>query len=372
MRPVSDRFLASLHGSHRAAVQAFVVAAGQTGTSPDGDELAVLGGDVQLDATAAVRSTLALTVSGAFPVRASDALAPYGNEVFVRRGIAFAGGSVEYVSLGYFRIKSVEQDDAPDGPIRIAASDRMAGIVAARLVAPVQFAANATYGDVVANLVGEVYPWATIEWDDTAETDPLGRALIAEEDRFAFLDDLVTGLGKAWFWDYRGVLVIRTAPDPGAPVWEVASGANGVLVSMGREISDEGVYNAVVVSGEALDTTTPPSAVAYDNSPASPTYWDGPFGKVPRFYVSSFITTTAQAQATANAMLRSSLGLPYNVDFQAIVNPALEPYDPVLVRFAGRTETHVINRLTVPLTADQAMSAETREQTLVVIGEGDA
>jgi hypothetical protein len=144
------------------------------------------------------------------------------------------------------------------------------------------------------------------------------------------------------------------------------------MIDMGREISDEGVYNAVVVTGEALDTEAPPSAVAYDNNPASPTYWEGDFGKVPRFYSSSFITTEAQAQTTANALLRTTLGVPYNVDFQVIANAALEPWDPITVRLHNRAETHVLNRLTVPLSAGQAMTAETREQTLVVIGTEDA
>jgi hypothetical protein len=349
-----------------------VVAAGQTGTNPTGTDIPIVSGDVQMDATAAVRSTLGMTTDGTgmFPLNASDDLAPYGNEVFVRRGIAFSGGSVEWVSLGYFRIHSIEQDEAPNGPIRIMASDRMRGLTMARLIAPVQFSAATTYGAVMTQLITEVYPWATIEWDDATDTDGLGRSLIAEEDRWKFLNDLVTGKGKIWYWDHRGVLVIKDAPDPGSAVWSVNSGENGVLVSMGRDISDEGVYNAVVVSGEAMDTVAPPTAVAYDNNPASPTYWEGSFGKVPRFYSSSFITTTAQAQTTANAMLTQNLGVPYNVDFQAIVNPALEPYDPVTVVNAGRQETHVLNRLTIPLTPEQAMTADTREQTLVVIGEG--
>lgn len=374
MRPVSERFLASLRGSHGAPVQAFVVEAGQTGTSPDGTQLAVISGDVQLDATADIRSTVVLEVdgTGAFPTAASSPLAPYGNELFVRRGVTFGAGSVEWVSLGYFRINSAEQDDAPDGPIRLAGQDRMGGIVKARLVAPVQFASTDLYGEVVDTLVGEVYPWATIDWDDATDLDPLGRALIAEEDRFGFLNELVTGLGKTWYWDHRGHLVIKDLPDPGEPVWTVNSGADGVLISMGREISDEGVYNAVVVTGEALDTEAPPTAVAYDNNPSSPTYWFGDFGKVPRFYTSSFITTAPQAQTTANAMLRENLGLPYNVEFASIVNPALEPWDPIVVELHGRTETHVLSRLTVPLVATQVMTAETREQTLVVIGTEDA
>jgi hypothetical protein len=354
--------------------QAFVVTAGQTGVEPTGTEIPIFSGDVQLDAGAAIRSTLVLTTDGTgmFPDQASDLLTPYGNEVFARRGIAFGGGAIEWVSLGYFRINAVDQDDAPDGPITISAQDRMAGIVEARLIAPLQYGSTALYGDVVEELVTEVYPWATIEWDDDADTDALGRSLIAEEDRHKFLDDLVTSLGKIWYWDHRGVLVIRTAPDPDDPVWEVNAGADGVLTALARDLSREGVYNAVVATGEALDTNTPPRAVAVDDNPDSPTYWNGSFGKVPRFYTSPFITTTNQAQLTANGLLRAKLGLPYNVNFRSIANPALEPWDPVAINPTGsrnQAQVHVIDQLTVPLSVEQEMTGQTREQTLIVIGE---
>lgn len=374
MRPVSPAFLAALRGSHRVVSEAYVVAPGQTGTAPDGTELAVVDGDVQLDASADVRATVQLTVdgTGAFPRRASDLLAPYGNELFVRRGVAFGGGRIEWVSLGYFRINSAGQDEAPDGPIRLAGQDRMGGLVKGRLTTPRQYAAIATYGDVLADLVTDVYPTAVIEWDDDTDTDALGRSLICDQDRHAFLADLVAGRGKIWYWDHRGHLIIKDQPDPDQPVWEVDSGSGGVLIAMNRDLSDEGVYNAVVASGEALDTDAPPMAVAVDANPDSPTWWDGPFGKIPRFYTSPFIVTEQQAQLTAAAMLRSVVGAPHSVDFQSIVNPALEPWDPVVVRLRGRRETHVMAQLTVPLTADQPMTAQTREQTVVAIGYEDA
>lgn len=371
MRPVSARFLSALRGSHLAPADAYVVAPGQTGTTPTGSEVPILSGDVSLSANAAVRSTLAMETDGQgmFPTGASDLLAPYGNEVFVRRGITFGGGSVEWVSLGYFRIDSVEQDDAPDGPIRLACSDRMAGIVEARLLAPVQYAATDTYGDVLAELVEEVYPWATIEWDDATDSDPIGRSVIEEQDRFAILNELVTSLGKIWYWDHRGVLVVKDQPDPGASVWTANAGENGVLVTLSRELAREGVYNAVVATGEALDTEPPARGVAVDDNPDSPTYWEGAFGKVPRFYASPFITTDGQAATAAAAILTQNLGLPYNVDLSQIPNPALEPYDPITVAYEDRTETHIIDTMNVPLSAGAAQTATTREQTLVVIGE---
>lgn len=370
MRPVSDRFLRTVRGSHQAVFEARIVAPGQTGVDPTGTTIPILDGDVQVDGSAQIRSTLALTTEGRgmWPTRADSLLAPYGNEVFVRRGIRYGNGTTEWVSLGYFRLDAPEQDRVPDGPIRLAAKDRMAGIVDGRLLAPRPFAATATYGQVVSALVTEIYPWATIEWDDTTNDQAIGRQVIAEDDRHKALDDLVTSVGKVWFWDYRGVLVIRTPAAPTSPVWEVNHGANGVLVSLSRRLTREGVYNGVAATGEGADRETPVRAVVVDMDTSSPTFWYGPFGKVPRFFSSPLITTSGQAALAAATMLTKQLGLPYAVDYTAVPNPALEPYDPIRVTYPGRSEIHVNDRLTIPLTADAAMSASTREQTNVLIG----
>ena len=370
MRPVSDRFLRTVRGSHRMVAEALVVEPGQTGVQPTGTSIPIVGGDVDLDATRQVRSTLELTTDGQgmWPGRASDLLAPYGNELFVRRGIRYGNGETEWVSLGYFRLNTPEQDDAPDGPIRLSAQDRMAGLIDGRLTAPRAFSATTSYGTLVQTLVREIYPWATIEWDDTTVDQQIGRQIIAEEDRWQALDDAITSVGKVWFWDYRGVLVIRSPLPPSQPVWEVNAGAGGVLVSLSRRLTREGVYNGVVATGEGADTATPVRAVVFDNNPASPTYWYGKFGKVPRFFSSPLLVQAQQAQQAATSLLTRHVGLPYAVDFTAVPNPALEPGDPVRVTYRGRSETHVLDRLSIPLTAVGAMTASTREQTATLIG----
>src|SRR5690606_40142611 len=191
MRPVSDRFLRALRGSHGMSARARVVTPGQTGTDPDGVEVPILSGQVRLDATANVRGLLDMATVGAWPSRRDVTLAPYGNEIFVEYGVQFGGGAIEWVSLGYHRIDSLEQDSPPDGPIRIAASDRMSSIVDARLTEPRQLAASMTYGQAVSALVLEVLPWAVIEWDDNTSNRALGRTVLVEEDRYGALKDLV-------------------------------------------------------------------------------------------------------------------------------------------------------------------------------------
>lgn len=372
MRAVSDAFLRTVKGSHSMVARAIVCSTFQTGTTPVGTEIPIFDGDVRMDGTAQIRATLDLTTDGnrLWPTHSDSLFAPYGNEVYVSRGVRYSDELIELVGLGYFRIQGPDQDSAPDGPIRVIGRDRMAGIVDGRLVEPQQFLPGASLGFIMSTLVTQVYPAATIEWDDATDDAVITRSMICEEDRFAFLNDLVRSRGKIWHWDHRGVLVIRSAPDPSVPVFEVHSGAGGVLVRLSRSLSRDGVYNAVVASGTGADTLEPASAVAIDNNPLSPTYFYGRFGPVPRYYTSPFLFGNDQASDAAAAILRRSLGLPYSIDLTAVPNPALEPYDPVSIRpgTGQGKETHVLQTVVVPLTAREAMTGTTREQTTVLVG----
>lgn len=378
MRDVSDRFLDTLRGSHLAVFRARVCTTFQTGTDPDGTEIDIVSGDVKSSATADIRSTLDLTTSESWPRLASDLLAPYGNEIFVERGIQYGNGQREFVGLGYFRINTPEQDEAPDGEITISATDRMAGIIDAKFLTPRQFASTLTNGDLVETLITEVYPDATITWDDTdVRDDTTNRTIITEDDRFAVLKDLVTSLGKIGYWDHTGTFQVKTPPDvTGDPSWTIDAGRDGVLINMSRGLTREGVYNAVVATGEATDTTAPARAVAYNLDPTSPTYYNGAFGPVPRFYSSPFITTNAQALSAATSILRKQLGIPYQVELASIANPAVEPYDVIEAKYPKRarsrslrTELHVVDQVTIPLVPTSPVVLQTREQQVELIGD---
>lgn len=377
MLPVSPEFLTAVRGSHGVAVTAVLCdPTGQIGTAPTGRALAVINGTVTLDGDADIRATLDLEVAEAFgdPDAAdlTQELLPYGAEVFVTRGVEFGNGDVERVPLGYYRLNRVEQGDAPSGPVRLSGQDRMAGIIDARFPYPRQFLPADTYGAVVATVVGEVYPGATIDWDDASSATAIGRRIDTEDDRYGLLLDLAQSLGKIVYWDYRGHLVIRTPPDPTVPLFEVNAGANGVLVSITRDVSREGVYNAVVANGEAGDGTPPGYAMVVDGDVTSPTYFYGPFGQVPRFYGSPLLVSDAKALAAATTLLASARGLPYQVDFTAVPNPALEPHDAVRVTYPydpvavphTRKETHVLARLDIPLGTGGALTSSTRKVTL--------
>jgi hypothetical protein len=372
MRPVSAAFLTALRGSHQMVADARVLTSYQEGVNPSGIDIPIVSGDVSMDASASIRATLALTTDGnqLWSTEASGLLTPYGNEIFVRRGIDYGDGTREWVSQGYFRITDVQQDNNINNAISITAFDRMSNIIDSRLTEPRQFSIGTLLTTVVSTLVHEVYPLATINWQGSSSGDVLLRTLVTEnEDRYQFIDDLVTSYGKIWYWDYNGELIVKDPPDPLSPVYTVNAGAGGVLISFSRSISREGAYNAVVVNGQGTDDIPPVHVVVIDNEPLSATYWYGPFGQIPKFYASSFITTEGQATSAGTAMLQQSRGLPYNINFDTVPNPALEPLDPVLVFTGDRDEVHVMETISLPLTAADAQTGTTREQRVTSVIE---
>ncbi|MBN9739515.1 hypothetical protein DMP23_00075 [Amycolatopsis sp. A1MSW2902] len=62
--------------------------------------LPIIGGDVTTDMTADVQSTLALTTVYPWPADPFAAGTPYGQEVYVERGIEYGLGTREWVGLG--------------------------------------------------------------------------------------------------------------------------------------------------------------------------------------------------------------------------------------------------------------------------------
>lgn len=354
---------------HTVRYEARAVAPGQAGEDPDGTEIPILSGDVQLDGTADVWANLQLETEGHWwPQRASDQLAPYGQEVFVRVGLDLGGGGILWTPLGYFRINSPEQDNATRGPIRLTCPDRMANLIDGRLTSPVQLSAGSVVGEVVRSLVTDVLPNAEVVFDDAFEFATLGRSVTIERKRFDGLKEIVRSAGKIWHWDGEGRLQIRTAPDPDRPLWHARAGRDGVLVRAGRALTREGVRNGVVVEGEgASDDVDPVHVVVVDDGPNSPTRWGGDFGKVPRFYSSSLITTEAQAEATGREMLRRNLGMPHTVSFEQVPNPRLRPFDPSrIVHDDGTRRLHIAETVTIPLDAGATQQVTTQEQTTVL------
>jgi len=329
--------------------------------------LSIEDGDVFHRASADIRSTASLSVLADWPKVASDLLNPYGNaDLFIERGIVFGNDAREWVSQGYFRIDTLNQEDAPNGPIQIEASDRMAAIIDARLPQPRQYTASSTIRAVIEDLVLEIYPTVTVTITGFNPDVAFGTDQICEQDRYAFLNDIAKANGCVMYFDHTGAFVMKPVPnyDTSPTVWDIAYGARGVLINVSRTLSRDDVFNAVVANGEQAGGAEPVQGIAYDLNPLSPTRWNGPFKQVPRFYSSSFLRTNTQAYNAARAMLARSTGVPYTVDFNIVPNPALEPLDLVGVSYSDQSgkERHVLDTLTVPLVASRPMTGSSRIQ----------
>lgn len=375
MRPSTDSFLEALRGSHTLASRCTLVAPGQTGTAPIGipvpgvdplGRLPVISGDVTTDMTADVQSTLDLTTAYPWPKNPTDPGTPYGQEIYVERGVEYGTGTREFVGLGYFRIDKVEQQSVPDGAIKISASDRMAMVRDARNTTPVQFGSGASVGSVIDYVVGQAVTGLVTVYDFDAYTTLLGADHVLDEDRLGFIQDLLAAYGKYGYFDYAGRFQVKSVPDLGEvpPVWEINSGARGVLVSMQRAISRDAVYNIVVARGEPVGELPPVQAVVSDDNPASPTWVGGSFGLVPTVYSSAFMTTVDQCRGAAAAKLVKVTGLPYAVSLGTVPNPALEGWDVVTVAYPGDSEVHIIDRITYGLAPGDSMAIDTRKQYL--------
>lgn len=356
-------------GSHTAKFLAIAVDGYQDGVTPTGTHMRLIDGEVELDATADIRGAGTVTLAEPWPSRRNLQLAPFGAEVFLARGVDLGGLGVMWAALGYYRVSEIEQDDSARGPVALTLDDRMATIIDSRFLAPRQWLQGTLVGDIIDEVVLEIYPQATIVYDDDSNLSELGRALVVEESRYEVLMTLATGLGKIFYWNGEGKLVFETIPDEDTPIWKVNAGPGGVLVESKRSLSRDGVQNAVVVTGEGADDIPPVRAVAFDAQESSPTYFYGPFGQVPRFYSSPFITTESQAQGAAVNLLRQSLGAPYDVGVSAVPNPALKPYDVIRVVYNdGTRELHIVEKVTIPLTNDATIDVATRQSTIVHVG----
>lgn len=355
-------FDAALHGAHVLALEVCVLQDGVNVKTIKPRE-----GSVTLDAQAAVRGRLDMTVdedaSGLLiPTGPTSLLAPYGNEIQVKRGLIFPDNTTELYSLGIFRIESAPVSDTGDElAVQISGLDRAAKIAEAKFEADYMVKPGQLFGDVIDDIIRQVYPDVVT---DFAASSVLTPAVTASqgEDRWAFCQGMAAAIGAELYFDVDGVLVLRPIPvASGDPTAIIAEGDGGLLLGIDRGLSRENVYNRVIVTGDGL-SDNPITGIATDDNPDSPTYYYGRFGRKPYFYDSQFITAQAQANDAATGILQTMIGADQPLAFSSVVDPRLTPSDIIRVarQRIGVDEVHILDSLTIPLAVDDSSSASTR------------
>lgn len=228
--------------------------------------------------------------------------------------------------------------------------------------------ANTNYAVAIQEIVDNRLPGLQYNFQSTPFVTPkivLGTQL--GNDPWQDAQDLATAIGFELFFDAAGICTLREVPDPATTqsVWTFTDGANPTIAQLDRTLTDQTTYNYVICYGESVDNTEPVQAVAFDDDPNSPTYYLGPYGIVSTTFQSAMITTTAQAQAAANALLLAVKGASENVALTVVPNPALEPGDVVTVEVSDAkiTGTFLVNDIQTPLSAGEGQTLTVYRQT---------
>ena len=321
----SDLFLKALLESHTTVT---VVQLHRT----DGvvEELPHISGSVTVDRSQAVRRTATVSVpdTSFIPRTPTEQLAIYGSRLRILKGVRHGDGLVETVPIFYGRVDAVDGD--PDtGPVDIKASGFEAIVADDKFVTAYSTRDGVSAVTAITGLIQDALPDAVVV--SRVVDQVIGvRTWDVEADRWAAVQECATAIGAECYADADGQFVIAELPDMTvAPIsWQVDAGEGGAFISANRGYSREGMYNYVLATGENTEEgTAPVSAYAADEDPASPMYVYGPFGRVPRFYSSSTLTTNLLALGAANKLLRDSLKPNATADLTSLPNPLLEPGD---------------------------------------------
>ena len=356
--PPSARFLPALAYSHQPVTTVQL-------DLTDGTSILLdhTGGSVTADRGQATRRTCSVTLADVslIPRTPQDRLNVYGAVLRISRGIQF-GTVAELAPLGMFRVDSVS-GDVDVGPVTINGSGFEAFIQDDPFEVPTSVAAPTTAIGGITQLIQETLPDAVVVNQGTTDGTVGTMTWDAQSDRWAAVQELATALGAEVYADADGQFIIAPLPAVTGPnvVWTVAAGEGGVMIQADRGMDRSGVINSWTASGEnATDNASPVSSTVEDTDPTSPTYVDGPFGRVRGFYSSATLTTTTACTTAATLQLQKSLLPNASADLTSLPNPLLEPGDVLRCVYAdGTRELHQVQSLTISLDAASTMTVAT-------------
>lgn len=370
-RPVvltaSPLFKASLKNSHRAMSRVTVLAPGTSSGFVDAGELSIASGSLSIDGTRNVwrTGTFNLAPTTTFDI---DALLAIDSTYRLRieRGIMYADGTDEWVTIGLLQVQDVS-NTISRGSADITASDLGSLIDDYSLITP--YAPLGITGTpltavaAIQDLVATAIVWDTIPgWDiDPAISTTLipTTGTVFNGSRWDAIKALAESLGAVVSVGVDGRWRIKTAiVDADSPAATYSSGTGGILIDYTLSRSRSEQYNAVPLVWESPGSGG--LAFIVDSDPASPTYWDGPFGKRPRpSETNATITTSTQAITAATALLDQYKGRSLALDFSSVHDPLLEPGDVIEVTAPGVSQVHVVDTIGLQLAGGQ-MSVSTR------------
>lgn len=292
------------------------------------------------------------------PAKVNDTLAPFGSQIAVSVLIQAGPGFTERIPLGLYLIAEdpsiLTKRYRFNGTV-LAAGDHV-GLTLKDLFAGVQrdrFDTPGTAPDLT-SVWKEYQRLVGLPVTKTVADAAIPASVAYQEDKLQACYDLATVLDATAYMTPDGTASMRPNAWP-APV-DVLNSKDidpdgGALVDVAPRLSNDGVYNAVVVRGTSADGSTIVLATSeVKEGPLRVRNPDGslsPYRRVPYYYSSQYITTQQQAQAYADQMLpRVSSLRSLTYDVVEFFNPLREVGDVLTVNRLGQSFTGRITDIT--------------------------
>jgi hypothetical protein len=338
----------------------------------------LISGSVSVDGTAASRRSFSAVLvdddrmfgrpGSVTPLGPEDPLLPYGTLARVSQTVGLPSTDPSgwiRVPLGLFRLNNVKPSG--DGTVAISGFDFARTISRNKLTAPYLIRSGTNYVDAIVALAQDRLGTALYQGGQIASTDEVTPLITIDsgEDPWSHLSDMALSLGMVVYFDAFGQFCLQpTIPVQDADVvWEYVEGGN-MLVDGAVEYDDDPGFNGVVMTAEGSVIVPPLTSVLFDGNPQSPTYYKGPYGRVPDFQSSPTIGSQAQADARARAWLQQSMGVTEQAAITCVPNPAHEAGDVVQVTRtrAGIDGLFALESFELPFMVTDAMSATTAKR----------
>ena len=235
-----------------------------------------------------------------------------------------------------------------------------------RFTSPRTIPTGVTVTQAIQLLVRESIPWVQIE-DQTGDVTPCTQ-VTWQRDRNQAITELAQSIGAEAFFRPDGAFVIRRVRSLIDPAeWVVRQRDNLIEGSEDADLSRS--YNEIVVRGDSTaEGSSSVWAISRDEDPSSPTY----VGRAPIItgeYVSSLVTSQAQAKSMADSIRFRSQGAQVSISYAGLVHPGVAAGDRREVWMDGKLPRGVCDQIQWDLFGLKA-SGQARSAHLPAVPEG--
>lgn len=366
MLTATAAYRAALPLPHRRHTVVRVFHGDQDVTPVDGIRLSA--GSVRASLNSRVTRSVDLTLpADYYPATATDLFAPERAQLRILTGIAYGAGTVEVFPVFAGRVADVAQ--AANGAVTVRGDDRAADVIAQRFETPQSSIAGSSTLAEIRRFITQVLPDAMFAAENVI--DQPTPQLAWDDDRGRALDELAASVQGRWYALGDGSFTVRLYPYADTPaVLRLADGepdgnGGGLISTAVRSRSRDGAANSITVLSERISDGTTVEVTVRDMEPASPTYYNGLYGRVTAALRPQTPLELAAAEALARRTLTATTALTEQWTADIVPDATIEPGDVIDMEYRGGRSRQVVDSVTYPLTTAGAMQLGCRSVSSV-------